>query len=368
MTSSLCQYALCEKHMRAGVIGVLRSDLLSFRRSLLSDCGGLLFMTGALFLCNALYMPVLKTALMITACHPYFQCLFPTCGFDMWQRTSGMPHRDYALALLLSFVIFTFFGIGFPFVLEHFLRRRSICIGQFFFSPCYDGHFGSSAKTVNLAEWLRFSSTDPTALGTLYKSYELRWIAVPPVLLYWKIALLMPPVFAESGSFEQSIGIAVVEFCYGLFIFVTQPALAPMTDLMFQLGAVHQMIFLGLQNLDVYYRYHHGAKGSISFALVGTTLGYLCICVMCIIWSKVAPAVQSARRREYIGKLLVDLGMQYSANTSLYRVLNHNSTSARHADDERQLHAAEPKEDQVAGKVGDSKDAVIELMHDDDDK
>ena len=100
MTSSMCQYALCEKHMRVDGLGLLRSDLMSFRRSLLSD-GSLLFMTVAMFLCNAFYMPVLKTALMILACHPYFQCLFPTC----WSPVD----RNYALAVFLSVVIVFFF-------------------------------------------------------------------------------------------------------------------------------------------------------------------------------------------------------------------------------------------------------------------
>ena len=317
--SSECNFALCEKHMRTDGLGLLRADFLSLSRSL-STNGPLLFMTVAMFLCNAFYMPVLKTSLMILGCHPYFQCLFPTC----WNPVD----RNYALAVFLSLVIVFFFGLGFPIVLSMLLHRRSTCIGQIFFAPCYMGKYGTQHRNVRLSEWLRFSSTDPTALGTLYKTFELEWIYLPPILLAWKVVLLIPPVFAESGSFEQSIGLAIVEFCYGLFLFVTQPALAPMTDLMYKLGAVHQMIFLGLQNLDTYARYHHGTSGSFSASLVGTTLGYLLVCVLCIIWSKIAPVIQSTRRRTRIGQLLEELGMQYSANTSLYRMPKQTRTES----------------------------------------
>ena len=205
-----CNYALCEKHIRADPLDLLHADLLSFRRSVLAD-GPLLFMTIALFLANAFYTPVLKTAVMILGCHPYFQCLFPTC----WSPIN----RDYALAVLLSLVIIFFFGIGFPLVLTVLLRRRFTHISKIFFSPCYEGRYGSQASDVELTEWMRFAATDQTALGALYKSYELEWIYLPPILLAWKVVLLLPPLFAESGSFEQSIGIAIVEFCYGISFF-----------------------------------------------------------------------------------------------------------------------------------------------------
>ena len=80
------------------------------------------------------------------------------------------------------------------------------------------------------------------------------------------------------------------------------------------------MVFLGLQNIDIHYRYRYGSKGSISAAMVGTTLGYLTVCFCCIVWSKVAPVVLGVMQRKRVGRLLDDLGMQYSASTSLYRL------------------------------------------------
>ena len=91
-----------------------------------------------------------------------------------------------------------------------------------------------------------------------------------------------------------------------------------MVDMMYKLGSVHQMLFLGLQNLDTYFRYNHGSSGGISASLVATTLIYLVICAICVLWSKVAPIVLSVYDHECIGKLLEELGLQYSANTSLY--------------------------------------------------
>ena len=317
--SSPCGYALCEKHMRADGVGLLRADFLSFRRTVLAD-GSMLFLVASLFLCNTLYTPFLKTALMILGCHPYFQCLFPTC----WSPVD----RNYALAVFLSLVIVVFLGLGFPLILTLLLFRRTASIREIFFAPCYEGKYGSSPRTVDLGEWLHFVTTDPTAMSSLYKSFELEWIYVSSVLIAWKVVLLIPPVFAESGSFEQSVGIAVVEFSYGLFIFATQPSIAPMTDLMFKLGAVHQMLFLGLQNLDTYFRYHKGSGGSISTAMVGTTVGYLLLCLLCIVWTKIAPIVLSIRERKKIGRLLNELGMHYSSSTSLFCVVNEKNFTA----------------------------------------
>ena len=303
-----CGYAVCQRHLRGTALDLVLADLLHTPRSTQQFGKPWLFVTVALFLCNACYTPFLKTALMILGCHPYFQCMFPNC----WSPIE----RDFVLAIFLSLFVVVFFGIGFPTVLAILLRRRSLSIQTAFFAEEYNGRFGRGpSDTRSVGEWFRFSSTDPTALSELYKSFELSWIYVPPLLCAWKVILLIPPVLLETNSYEQTVGIAVVEFSYGLFLFVTEPSIAPMVDLLYKVGATHQMIFLGLQSLDTHYRYHN--QGNLSTAMVGLTLAYLALCVVCMIWGKIAPGVQASQREKRISAFLKKIGMRSSGSTSV---------------------------------------------------
>ncbi len=67
-------------------------------------------------------------------------------------------------------------------------------------------------EAPTMAGWRCSVLTDPTALGKLYLSFELYWIYVPPMLLFWKVAMLVPAVFIERNTFEQTVGISVVQF------------------------------------------------------------------------------------------------------------------------------------------------------------
>jgi hypothetical protein len=257
------------------------------------------------------YTPFLKTALMILACHPYFQCLFPVC----W-----VSERGFVLGSFLSLFLVIFFGVGFPLALLLVLYRRSLLIGHAFFSPEYGGQYGTDSSSALLVEWLRFSSTDPTALGELYKAFELRWLFIPPMILAWKVVLLVPCVFVEQGTFQQAAGVAAVEFAFALFLFVTEPAIPPMVDFMYKIGATHQMVFLGLRAVDTHLRYH--AAGSLATGLVALTFSYLAVCIGSMIWAKIAPGIQAARNTKRVDAFLERAGKHNGCSTPLYVFLH----------------------------------------------
>jgi hypothetical protein len=307
-----CSFALCERHFRGTALDRVLADLLRTPRSIATMGRAWVLTTVFLFLCNLCYMPFLKTALMILACHPYFQCLFPGC----W--TSG--GRDFVLGAFLSVFVVVFFGVGFPVILSLVLYRRSRLIGNAFFAEEYSGRYGEGPSTVSLSEWLRFSTTDPSALGEMYKSFELKWIYVPPLLLAWKVILLAPAVFLELGSFEQHVGVAVAEFAYGMFLFITEPAIPPMVDLMYKVGATHQMVFLGLQAFDTHMRYH--GRGSLTSGMVALTFAYLVLCFCCMTWGKIAPGIHAALRQHRITEFLARVGMHSSSSTGLFVVFH----------------------------------------------
>ena len=323
----LCNYAVCEKHFRAGFVDNLKADAAAFARSVRDRGYGWLLATVTVFVANAAYMPFLKTALMILACHPYYQCEFKHC----WSS----PDQKYTLAVYLAFIVVAFFGVGFPLSQFLLLRRRKHLLHTVFFSKECAERFTTTDESgnasVSLTEWTRFVATDPTALAAQYRVLHFRWLYLPPILLVWKVGLLAPAVFLEPGSLTQLIGISAVEIAFGFFMFLLQPSLAPMTTALYRLGAVHQAIFLGLQALNVDSQYK--GKGNLNGYLIATTLAYLLFCLMCIIWAAVWPAVKQAIDKKKSTKALSALGLQYSLSTSLYLVPAADAVAANPCED-----------------------------------
>jgi hypothetical protein len=310
---ALCPYALCSKHFRAGAGSTVLADiLLPFAQNVTEYGTGWLFATVFLFLGNLFYTPFLKTALMILACNPYFQCLLPSCWGQNMDQT-------FILAVYLSLTVVVFFGVGFPLTLALLLRRRARMLNEIFFAEEYGSRYGDpAAREVDGEEWARFVAMDPTALGTLYKSFEFQRLYVPPIILAWKVVLLCPPVFMENGTLGQAIGVAIVEFSFGLYMFVTAPSINAVVDWMYKLGAVHQMLFLGIHNVNVYLTYNR--RPSAAGYLVATTLIYLLVTAAVIIYSKVAPTVKVIRETSTLNNVLELLGMQYTEMTGIFVV------------------------------------------------
>jgi hypothetical protein len=306
-----CKYSICEKHFHPPLWVSLRIGLVTAYRS--ATDRGLMWLVVTLFLiaANAFYTPFMKTAVMILSCHPSYQCQLPQC----WEA----PDRLFVLAAFLCLAIVLFYGIGFPLAMTILLQRRKQMLCTVFFSDVYEGRYEDPAKAgvLDIEEWRRYVVTDSTALGSLYLSFELEWIYVPPVLLFWKAVVLAPAVFLERGSFQQIVGVAAAQFLFGVFTFVTEPSVSPVIDLMYKLGVAHQMLLLGTVALDTRQRY----AGEVELGLlgVGITLTYLFICVGVVVVVAAMPD-RSIFQRQRLVKLLDSLGMHYSVNTGMYIV------------------------------------------------
>ena len=152
----------------------------------------------------------------------------------------------------------------------------------------------------------------------MYKTFELKWIYLPPLLLGWKILLIFPPVFLEKDSLSQAAGIAAVQIAYALFLFVTKPSTLPLVDFMMKLGAVHVLLVLGCLTINVRQQYKQGQQ--LDSAMVGITFAYVAVCTLCTIYNSVLPAIRDMYQMKRITNLMETLGMQYSSSTSLYVV------------------------------------------------
>ncbi|CUF33150.1 transmembrane protein, putative [Bodo saltans] len=170
--------------------------------------------------------------------------------------------------------------------------------------------------TVSVSEWSRFLATDPTAMAMLYNTMELKFMHLSPILLLWKVIMISQVVFLEQGSLGQIRGMAIVEILFAALIFLTAPFTSPVVDAMYRLASIHQLLLLGLQNLDTV-RLIDG-QSSIGVVMIAISMLYLAICVVVIGITMVWPAVMSVRDKQQSEELLRSLGFQFSGTTTLY--------------------------------------------------
>ena len=99
---------------------------------------------------------------------------------------------------------------------------------------------------MSSSEWRDFLTTDGSGLILLYMQLEFDWLYLTPCILFFKFALICPSIFAEPNSIGQLVGIATMEFLFGVFMIFTNPYHSYWTDVMTHSGCVHQMFLIGL--------------------------------------------------------------------------------------------------------------------------
>jgi len=128
-----CAYAVCDDHCNGPIVPkIVLSTIGGVKHKLR---GGITWVINYAVISAslALYIPVLKTALMILGCHPLFQCVFPTC----WSPVS----TTFASSVYLSLFTILTYGIGFPTVFVGMLRARQRILNVIFKSSLYRGVF-----------------------------------------------------------------------------------------------------------------------------------------------------------------------------------------------------------------------------------
>jgi hypothetical protein len=123
-----CGYAVCEKHYRGAITERLLAEAHGKYRTVQERGYAWAVAVVFLFLANAAYTPILKTALMIISCHSAYQCTF---------RCWGNPDTIFVAAAYFCLVMLGIFGVGLPFAQVYFLRARRRQLEAIFFSPEY---------------------------------------------------------------------------------------------------------------------------------------------------------------------------------------------------------------------------------------
>jgi hypothetical protein len=132
-SETACSYAICEAHLNTK--WYVKAALLAYApmRRRMRQGPGWIMMYAAMSAAVALYTPVMRTCLMILACHPLYQCEFPQC----W----AMVDQKFGAAVYLCIVIIIGYGTMYPVSLMAMLLRRIWALNEVFKSPVYNGEF-----------------------------------------------------------------------------------------------------------------------------------------------------------------------------------------------------------------------------------
>eukprot|EP00744_Colponema_vietnamica_P006131 GILI01008927.1.p1 GENE.GILI01008927.1~~GILI01008927.1.p1 ORF type:complete len:734 (+),score=70.40 GILI01008927.1:278-2203(+) len=302
---------MCEAHCRLPVTDLLISVILSTVRSIREKGPLWLLTVASIAAASALYTPVIRTALMIVSCHPFYQCEFENC----W--SSGTVDQKFTLAVFLSITTIVFLGIGFPAAVYLILRRRKGIVEDVFLSEAYQGKY-RDPQTLRLAgsEWSRFVSTDTSALANRYRELAVRWIYFPSIAILLKVATLAPAIFLETRSFNLRLGCALMEMAIATFLFSIKAYLSPVMLITLRLARVHQLIVLGLQNIDLVLQNDTGV--SIGAWMVAVTVLYVLVSIAIFIATVVWPVFDNRFRTRMLTRLLNKHQLDYSAAITLF--------------------------------------------------
>eukprot|EP00744_Colponema_vietnamica_P002344 GILI01003696.1.p1 GENE.GILI01003696.1~~GILI01003696.1.p1 ORF type:complete len:2253 (+),score=489.45 GILI01003696.1:402-6761(+) len=312
---SVCAYALCQQHHHLLVKDQIVMTLLSQLRRLKANGLGWILCTVAVLLADAAYTPFMKTALMIVGCHPYYQCEFPECWSHIDQK--------FALAAFLAFTVIGFLGIGLPATLFVLLRRRRAMMEKTFLDPEHRSKYTEPATgALKLSEWLRFVSSDTSALAGKYKDLDPRWLFFPSLIVLLKVVTLIPSIFLEPRSLEQRIGCSVVQAVITLVLFAIKAYFSPIMSLTLRAAELHQLTQLGLQSIDLVVR-NDSNNSAVSFVMVAVTIVYIIFCFAVAAATIVWPLIEKKLRMRKVKQLFVKHHLPFSGQTTLYVEVNH---------------------------------------------
>lgn len=314
--SRVCTFALCEMHYRSSIKDLLPAMIYGQLRLLKNNGLSWIICILAVLLTNAAYTPFMKTALMIIACHPYYQCEFGEC----W----SLEEQKFSLAVFLAFVAIVFIGIGFPLALFLILRRRRAIVSAMLLadkelvatSPQRKSVVAHQTATAGAALWCRFVQTDTTALAGRYRSLSIKWLYFPPLLIVLKTALLIPAIFLEPRSFEQRVGCATVEVVIAALVFGTSVYLSPIMLMVLRAASVHQLAILGLQNMDLVAQ--NTGRGSLATVMVIVTSLYIVFSSTVFISTVAWPLLEAALSKRRLKNILRRHGFDYSGAVAQY--------------------------------------------------
>ena len=233
----VCDFALCERHWRPTYADAIRSYLHGLSRSIDSYGLVIVFTRFLVLTVTSLYMPFMRTAIMVIACHPFYRCSFGDC----WETMEPI----FAISAYVTMLTLVLFGVLLPIMCVIVLVRRYHFIKKAFRVGEPSSPYLGKDGEIDVLEWTRFLSSDDSAMSALYNQLLPSRMKFMPVFLLFKLILVLPVILIEPNTIEQMIGIAFVEVLYGIVTLAASPYISPWIDMYHRVGSAHQMAVLG---------------------------------------------------------------------------------------------------------------------------
>ena len=171
--------------------------------------------------------------------------------------------------------------------------------------------------TVDFGEWQRFLAGDTTQLQILYRFLEFEYMILPPMLMFYRLAVILPGIFITNDDFTRLVAASMVEIIFGVFIFWTEPYINPWIDTMYRAGSVHNIIILGLTALNVVLISNGYPNGTL-VAMIVVTLSYITFIMLLMFMTTIWPIVSYALKQRDIQKQMAKVGMRTTTLSSLF--------------------------------------------------
>ncbi len=223
------------------------------------------------------------------------------------------------------------FAIGVPAIEVAVLATRLKTLNKMFRGPEYRGRYvedqerGAADATegrqsggeVKTSEWQRYLTADDTQLAGLYESFAMKWIYMAPLLLFFKVVLLVPVVFTEPESLLQLALMATAECLYFFFVFLTDPYLSHVTALTVRVGSIHQLLIVGMVSLHMV-EVFNGNREGLTSVMIATSACYLAFVVVELALLQIIPIVMQKRSAKILKGTLDRLGILPAKSSTLF--------------------------------------------------
>lgn len=243
-----CEYAVCEFCYSAGGSAVSGAVSDALKRLKAVREAGIVQTLGTIIalLWGVVYIPAVKSALMIIGCHKRFRCEFDNC----WQN----PSVYYMVMVLVSVLILTCVAVGYVFIEALILKDRRDKILRLLPQQTrkpknrfYD--FVMPKRTIFRGDYNDFLDEDKSILRSFYTAYEFDYFYASPAFILYRLALIIVVACPPEDSLTQ-IGLATaVSLLFALVLVMLSVHKNVWIEGLARLGAVHILVQLALMAL-----------------------------------------------------------------------------------------------------------------------
>jgi hypothetical protein len=234
---------------------------------------------------QALYLPAMKSSLVIIFCHRSIRCQFPDCYSPATPGFLFTMACGCCLLAILGVALVMFFASS-VFERKRTILRRELMkqyVETLPFEFCRaDKDYESvinviTAKCTDERAWAAVLRYDTSVFKGLYEGYEFQYMLLQPLVFVGKLVVIAIVLFVgEPDSLTQIVAVTVVEIVQGVWTIVTAAYIEPWIDLLAKATAVHQVTQLGLMCL---YR----ADTWENPKAIGTAYGMIAVAVLYLV-------------------------------------------------------------------------------------